>query len=129
MWILSVTGLILFSVLVNSASKDEEDPNRRGKVIAYSLFVVTSLALFLATAFIQFEIINRSPLRVLDLAHQKARNEMSPSFKYPEEVPLRGPHRIGMHKSLNWGANQTLEITPRKGNGRIKEGSVKNKNY
>jgi hypothetical protein len=38
----------------------------------------------------------------LNEAHQKALNEMSPSFRYPETTSLKGPHHPKIRKSLSW---------------------------
>jgi hypothetical protein len=38
----------------------------------------------------------------LKQAHQKALNEMSPSFVFPETLPLKGPHYPKIRKSLSW---------------------------
>jgi hypothetical protein len=35
-------------------------------------------------------------------AHQKALNEMSPSFVFPETLSLKGPHYPKIRKSLSW---------------------------
>ena len=112
-WIVSITGIIVFSILLDSSSRNEADPNRRPKAIALAVFLVLFLLLFLASIYVQLEIVNNHPSNVLDKAHKKALDAMTPSFKYPEEYPLRGPHRVGLEKSVNWGENETRIISPR----------------
>jgi hypothetical protein len=64
---------------------------------------------------LQQQIINkRSDKNGLALlyAHESARDEMSPSFKYPDNPILKGPHFPKMKKSLSWStrADMTDEV-------------------
>jgi hypothetical protein len=110
-FVLCAVGFVTFAFLAANAGQDDEDPNQKTKIITYNVFLLLFASFLLGMIYLH---LNRNPARVLELAHQKARREMTPSFESPEQVPLRGPHRVGLNKSLRWGQNQTLEITPRK---------------